>query len=93
MQSVQDYAVMKAQLEEKVANLKREREAAMREVESLGLEVAIKELERQAKSLEGELNALKGKKDVLKQKLASLDAPATQIAPQQQKPPVRPIGQ
>ncbi|MDV3277891.1 MAG: hypothetical protein LYZ69_05430 [Nitrososphaerales archaeon] len=93
MQTVQDYAALKAQLEERVANLKRERDSVVKEVESLSQKVAMKELERQARTLEGELGGLKGKKSVLEQKLASLDATPAQITPPQQRPPVRPVGQ
>jgi chromosome segregation ATPase len=92
MQAAQDYTALKAQLEERVANLKRDRDAAQREVESLNIRVAIKELERQAKALEGELDGLKGKRSLLEQKLASLDAPMAQTLPPQQRPPIRPAG-
>jgi hypothetical protein len=90
MQAAQDYASVKAHLEEKVAGLKREREAAMREVESLGLRVAIKDLERQAKALEDELGALNGKRSALEQKLASFNAPAAQAVQPQQRQAVVP---
>ena len=93
MQAAQDYASVKAHLEEKVASLRRERESVLREVDSLGLKVAIKELEKQARSLEVELDGLKGKRSVLEQKLASLDAPAAQSSPPQQRPPIRQVGQ
>lgn len=88
MQAVQDYASLKAQLEEKVANLKRERDAVLREVESLSQEVTVKELEWQARSLEGELDGPKGETGVLEQKLASLDA----SPPPRQRSPVRQVG-
>lgn len=91
MQAAQDYATVKAHLEERVANLKHERESAMREVESLGLRVAIKELERQAKSLEDELEALNGRKNALEQKLAGFNTPAVQVAQPQQGPLIRPV--
>lgn len=90
MQAVQDYAAYKAKLEERVANLKRDREAAMREVESLGLKVAIRELERQAKGLEAELESLNGRKIAFEQKLASFSAPQVQNQQPQQRPPVHP---
>lgn len=93
MQAVQDYAAYEAQLEEKVANLKRERDAVLKEVDSLNQKLAVKELERQASSLEGEVNTLKGKRSVLEQKLASFDASAAQSAPPQQRQSVRPVGQ
>lgn len=93
MQTVQDYAAMKAQLEEKVANLKREKDSVQRDVELLSQKVAVKELERQARSLEGELDGLKGKKSVLEQKLASHDASPAQMMPPQQRPLIRPVGQ
>ncbi|MDV3244802.1 MAG: hypothetical protein LYZ66_06490 [Nitrososphaerales archaeon] len=88
MQSVQqDYATLKTQLEEKIANLKRERDTVLREVESLSQRLVIKELERQAKSLEGEMDGLKGKRSIIEQKLASLDAPP----PTQQRPSIGPV--
>jgi chromosome segregation ATPase len=93
MQAAQDYAAYKTQLEERVANLKRDREAAMKEVESLGLKVAIRELERQAKGLEGELATLSGRRAALEQKLASFSAPQAQSQQPQQRPPVHPAGQ
>jgi predicted nucleic acid-binding Zn-ribbon protein len=84
---------MKAHLEEKVANLRRERELATREVETLGLRVAIKELERQAKTLEDELGTLNGRRSALEQKLASFSAPAVQAAPTQAVPQAAPLQQ
>lgn len=93
MQAAQDYSSLKANLEEKVTNLKGQRDAAQKEVESLSLRVVIRELQKQAKFLEDELNALSGKKSLLEQKLATLDAPQAQSAPPQQRPPVRPVGQ
>lgn len=89
MQAAQDYASVKAQLEERVAGLKRQREAAMKEVESLSLRVAIKELEKQAKALEGELGTLNERRSQLEQKLAALDSPAVQATPQQPRPAAR----
>lgn len=93
MQEVQDYATTKAQLEERIANLKREKEAVQREVESLSQKVTIKDLEKQARTLEGELGGLKGKKSVLEQKLSGFDAPQAQGAPAQQRPMVRAVNQ
>jgi chromosome segregation ATPase len=93
MQEVQDYATTKAQLEEKIANLKREKEAVQKEVESLSQKVTIEELEKQARTLEGELGGLKGKKSVLEQKLSGFDAPPVQSAPTQQRPMVRTVSQ
>lgn len=84
---------MKAQLEERIANLAREKESVQREVESLGQKVALKELEKQAKALEGELGGLKGRKTALEQKLAGFAVPAAQSAPSQPKPIVRAITQ
>jgi len=89
MQSAQDYASVKAQLEEKVAGLRRQREAAMRDVESLSLRVAIKELEKQARALEGELGTLNDRRAQLEQKLATIDSPAAQVASQQPRPVAR----
>ncbi len=93
MSAVQDFATLKAQLEEKIASLAREKDAAQREVEMLSQKVALRELERQARSLEGELNGLKGKKNALEQKLAGYAAPTAQAAPIQQKPMVRAVTQ
>jgi len=90
MQAAQDYASQKAHLEEKVANLRRQRDAAQKEIESLGLRVAIRELEKQARSLEGELYTMNERKSLLEQKLASLDAPSAQTAQQLQRPLVKP---
>ena len=82
---------MKAQLEERIASLAREKDAVQKEVESLTQKVALKELERQARSLEGELGGLKGKKNSLEQKLASYSAPPVQSAPLAPKPLVRTV--
>ena len=82
---------MKAQLEERIASLAREKDAVQKEVESLTQKVALKELERQARSLEGELGGLKGKKNSLEQKLASYSAPPVQGAPLAPKPLVRTV--
>lgn len=90
MQAAQDYASVKAHLEEKVAGLRRQREAAMKEVESLGLRVAIRDLEKQARILEGELVALNDRRTQLEQKLASLDSQTAQAVPQQPRPAVKP---
>lgn len=93
MQTVQDYATMKSQLEEKVANLKQEKDSVQREIEVLSQKVALKELEKQAKALEGELDGLKGKRSVLEQKLVAHNASPAQMMPPQQRPPIRPVGQ
>jgi len=93
MSATQDFATLKAQLEERIANLAREKDAISKEVESLGQKVALKELERQARTLEGELGGLKGKKTALEQKLASFAAPPVQNPQPQQKPLVRVVTQ
>jgi chromosome segregation ATPase len=91
MSATQDFATLKAQLEERIASLAREKDAVQKEVESLTQKVALKELERQARSLEGELGGLKGKKNSLEQKLASYSAPPVQSAPLAPKPLVRTV--
>ena len=91
MSATQDFATLKAQLEERIASLTREKDAVQKEVESLTQKVALKELERQARSLEGELGGLKGKKNSLEQKLASYSAPTVQGAPLAPKPLVRTV--
>ena len=91
MSATQDFATLKAQLEERIASLAREKDAVQKEVESLTQKVALKELERQARSLEGELGGLKGKKNSLEQKLASYSAPPAQGAPLAPKPLVRTV--
>jgi chromosome segregation ATPase len=93
MSAVQDFATLKAQLEERIANLAREKDAIQKEVDSLSQKVALKELEKQARTLEGELGGLKGRKTALEQKLASFAAPAAQTAPPQQKPLIRTVAQ
>jgi chromosome segregation ATPase len=93
MSAVQDFATLKAQLEERIANLAHEKEAAQREVESLSQKLTLKELEKQAKALEGELSAVKGRKSALEQKLAGFAAPPAQSAPSQPKPLVRVVTQ
>ena len=89
MSATQDFATLKAQLEERIASLAKEKESVQREVESLSQRVALKELEKQAKVLEGELGGLKGRKTALEQKLAGFAAPPAQSAPLQQRPLVR----
>lgn len=93
MSAVQDFATLKAQLEERTANLAREKDAVQSEVEMLSQKVALKELEKQARTLEGELNGLKGRKNALEQKLAGYAAATAQAAPIQQKPMVRAVTQ
>jgi uncharacterized protein involved in exopolysaccharide biosynthesis len=93
MQEVQDYATLKAQLEERIANLKREKDLVQKEVESLSQRVTLKELEKQARTLEGELGGLKGKKNVLEQKLSGFDAQQPPSPQAQPRPVVRMVGQ
>jgi predicted nucleic acid-binding Zn-ribbon protein len=93
MSATQDFATLKAQLEERIANLAKEKEAVQREIEMLGQKVALKELEKQAKALEGELGGLKGRKSALEQKLAAYAAPTAQNGMAQPKPMVRPVAQ
>jgi len=93
MSATQDFAALKAQLEERIASLAREKESVQREVDSLSQKVALKELEKQAKALEGELGGLKGRKTALEQKLAGFAAAPAQSAPSQPKPMVRAITQ
>jgi vacuolar-type H+-ATPase subunit D/Vma8 len=91
MSAVQDFATLKAQLEERIMSLAKEKEAVQKDIESLTQRVALKELEKQARSLEGELGGLKGKKNALEQKLASFSAPQVQNSPPAPKPMVRPL--
>ena len=93
MSSTQDFATLKAQLEERIANLAREKETVQREVETLGQKVALKELERQVRAMEGELGGLKGKKTALEQRLAGYAPAAPQTGAPQPKPMVRTIAQ
>lgn len=93
MSSTQDFATLKAQLEERIVNLTKEKDSVQKEVESLSQKVALKELERQAKALEGELGGLKGRKSALEQKLAGYSAPTPQNGALQPKPMVRTIVQ
>jgi chromosome segregation ATPase len=93
MSATQDFATLKAQLEERIVNLAKEKESVQREVESLSQKVALKELEKQVKTMEGELGGLKGRKTALDQKLAGFAVPPAQSAPSQQKPMVRAITQ
>jgi vacuolar-type H+-ATPase subunit D/Vma8 len=93
MSAVQDFATLKAQLEERIASLAREKDAVQRDVESLGQKLALKELEKQARALEGELGSLKGRKNALEQKLAGFAAPPAQGAPSQPKPLLRAVTQ
>lgn len=93
MSAVQDFATLKAQLEERIASLAREKEAVQKDIESLTQKVALRELERQARSLEGELGGLKGRKNALEQKLASFSAPQIQSAAPAPKPMVRAVTQ
>jgi len=93
MSAAQDFAALKAQLEERIANLAHEKDSVQREIEALGQKVALKELERQAKTLEGELGGLKGRKNALEQKLASFASPAAQSPQQAPKPMVRAVAQ
>jgi vacuolar-type H+-ATPase subunit D/Vma8 len=91
MSAVQDFATLKAQLEERIANLSHEKDSVQKELESLSQKVALKELERQAKTLEGELGGLKGRKNALEQKLASYAAPPAQAPQQAPKPLIRAV--
>ena len=92
MSVVQDFATLKAQLEERITSLAQEKDAVQKEVELLSQKVALKELERQARTLEGELGGLKGRKNALEQKLAGFAAPPTQSAVPQ-RPMVRTVTQ
>ena len=93
MSSTQDFATLKAQLEERIAGLAREKESVQRDIDSLSQKVALKELEKQARALEGELGGLKGRKTALEQKLAGYSAPTPQNVAPQPKPIIRTVAQ